>query len=262
MPAMQPTIVRLERFERVASTQEVVSAWLAAGTPEICVAVADVQERGRGRHGRAWEAPPGAALLVSLGFRPTWLAPRYAWRLGAIVALAMLDAAEAVAWLRDGVLGLKWPNDLVADDPDGTLRKVGGVLGETTSEAGRLVTAVLGIGVNVAWAARDFPPDLAGSMTSLAVLAGGRPVDRDELLAGFLERLESRLAALRSGRFDAAGWSARQRTTGRQVVVAVGGREIDGVGEGVDPDSGALLLAADGGIVAIDAGEVIRCRVL
>ena len=271
-----PFPARLERFGSVDSTQAIVAGWLAAGVPDVCVAVADEQRGGRGRHGRTWQAPPGAGLLVSCGFRPTWLDPRDAWRLGAIVALAMLDAAEEVAGLREGALGLKWPNDLVADGPDGTLRKLAGVLGETTGEggggagrpagaegiggAGRLLTAVIGIGVNVEWAERDFPADLARSMTSLSALGGGRPVDRDALLEGFLGRLESRLEALRGGRFDGGGWSARQRTTGRRLAVEVGGRVVVGTGEGVDPADGALLLGTGRGITRIDAGEVIRCR--
>ena len=238
-----------------------MTAWLAAGVPDPCVAVADQQRAGRGRHGRTWAAPPGTGLLVSCGFRPAYLAPGDAWRLGAIVALAMLDAAEEVAGLRDGTLGLKWPNDLVADGPDGALRKVAGVLGETTAQGAELATVVVGIGVNVEWAERDFPPELAPSMTSLSALGGGRPVDRDALLGGFLGRLESRLEALRDGRFDAGGWSARQRTTGRRLTVEVGDREFDGRGEGVDPTTGALLLATADGILAVDAGEVTRCRV-
>ena len=260
-PASPAFPARLERFGTVDSTQAIVAAWLAAGVPDPCVAVADRQLAGRGRHGRTWEAPPGAGLLVSVGFRPAYLAPRDAWRLGAIVALAMLDAAEEVAGLRDGALGLKWPNDLVADGPDGTLRKVAGVLGETTARGAELETVVVGIGVNVEWAERDFPPDLGPSMTSLSALGGGRPVDRDALLAGFLGRLEVRLEALRDGRFDAGGWGARQRTTGRRLTVEAGGREIDGTGDGVDPTTGALLLATADGIVAVDAGEVTRCRV-
>ncbi len=260
-PAGPTFPARLERFGAVDSTQAIVAAWLASGVPDPCVAVADQQRAGRGRHGRTWTAPPGTGLLVSIGFRPAYLSPRDAWRLGAIVALAMLEAAEEVAGLRDGTLGLKWPNDLVADGPDGALRKVAGVLGETTAEGAELATVVVGIGVNVEWAERDFPPDLARSMTSLSALGGGRPVDRDALLGGFLGRLESRLEALRDGRFDAGGWSARQRTTGRRLTVEVGGREIDGTGDGVDPATGALLLATADGMLAIDAGEVIRCRV-
>ena len=67
--------------------------------------------------GRPRRAP---RLLLSLGFRPTWLAPGHAWRLAAVVSLAMADAAEDVAGLRDRAVRLKWPNDLVieADAPE------------------------------------------------------------------------------------------------------------------------------------------------
>ena len=70
-----PFISRQERFPSVGSTNDVVRAWLADGTPEVCLAVADEQTAGRGRNGRTWLAPPGAGLLCSIGFRPTGWRP-------------------------------------------------------------------------------------------------------------------------------------------------------------------------------------------
>ncbi len=87
-------LARQERFAVVGSTNDVVRDWLAAGTPEVCLAVADEQTAGRGREGRTWVAPAGGALLLSLGFRPTWLAPERVWRLAATASLAMAEAAE------------------------------------------------------------------------------------------------------------------------------------------------------------------------
>ena len=109
---MSGLISRRESFDRVVSTNDVVREWLAAGTPEVCLAVAAEQTAGRGREGRRWVAPRDAALLLSLGFRPAWLAPDAAWRLAAIISLAMADAAEATAGLAPGTIRLKWPNDL------------------------------------------------------------------------------------------------------------------------------------------------------
>src|SRR6187397_2595423 len=113
---MPDFLARQERFALVGSTNDVVRDWLTAGTPEVCLAVADEQSAGRGRDGRTWQAPAGAALLLSLGFRPTWLAPERAIR-------------------------LKWPNDLVAEtvglavpvapEAPTDIRKLAGVLGET-----------------------------------------------------------------------------------------------------------------------------------
>lgn len=258
-----PFIARLERFGSIPSTQPVVRSWLEAGTAEVAIAVADAQTEGRGRLGRTWSAPPGAALLVSAGFRPAALPARHAWRLGATVALAMLDAAEDVAGLRDATLGLKWPNDIVADGPDGLLRKVAGVLGEAVLEGDRVVSAVVGIGVNGDWQACDFPADLASSMTSLRELSGGRPIDRDVLLDAWLDRLEPRYEALLSGVFDSGAWSTRQRTTGHTVEVDGPDGRRTAPAMGVDPESGALLVTEpDGRVTHIDAGDVTRCRVV
>jgi BirA family biotin operon repressor/biotin-[acetyl-CoA-carboxylase] ligase len=176
----------------------------------------------------------------------------------------MLDAAEDAAGLQDDTLWLKWPNDIVAVAQDGLLRKVAGVLGESTSggDGDRLETAVVGIGINADWEARDFPPDLAPMMTSLREVANGRPVDREQLLDGYLARLEPRYEALASGTFDAGGWTRRQRTTGSDVEVLVGDVLVYGRATGVDPGSGALLVRTPDADVAIDSGEVTRCRIL
>jgi BirA family transcriptional regulator, biotin operon repressor / biotin---[acetyl-CoA-carboxylase] ligase len=253
---------RIERFRAVDSTQRVVREWLASGEAEVCIAVAAYQTAGLGRHGREWVAPPGSALLLSVGFRPAALEARHAWRLAAVVALAMRDAAEEAAGLKDGSLWLKWPNDIVAHGPQG-LRKVAGVLGESVASGDRVESAVVGIGINSDWKMIDFPWALAPAMTSLHELAGKRPIDNDALLEAFLARLEPRYAALLGGLFDAGGWSAAQLTTGRTVVVATGSDDITGTGAGVDPETGALLVRGqDGRRVAVDSGEVVRCRVL
>lgn len=254
---------RLEHFKAVDSTQRVVRDWLAEGTREVAVAVADYQTAGRGRNGKDWTTKPGGGLLLSVGFKPDgFLAPKHGWRLAAIVALAMRDAAEEVAGLKDGTLWLKWPNDIVAEAADGGLRKVAGVLGEVETIGQRVKSAVIGIGINSDWKLVDFPWALSPTMTSLRELAGRRPIDNAALLDAFLARLEPRYEALKAGTFDAGGWSVAQRTTGRKVVVELGSETLSGTATGVDPDTGALLLdAEDGAQLAIDSGEVIRCRV-
>ena len=207
-PAMTAFLARREHLARVGSTNDVVRDWLADGTPEVCLLVADEQTAGRGREGRVWVAPPDAALLVSLGFRPTWLAPAQIWRLAAVASLAMAEAAETAAGLPAGTVRLKWPNDLVIATRDesgpGGVRKIGGVLGETSGLGTADPRAVIGLGVNVDWAAADFPRDIAATMTSLREVAGRR-IERDDLLAVFEVYVEPLVGALRIGRFDGAG---------------------------------------------------------
>ena len=240
---------RFERFDAVDSTNDVVAGWLRDGTPEVCVAIADVQTAGRGRQDRTWSAPSGVALLASIGFRPTWLQPEHAWRLGAIVTLTMAEACEIAAGLRAGTVQLKWPNDLVAiDSRSGDVRKLSGVLGETTGLGTKAATAVIGIGVNADWKPEDFPTELATTMTSIAELAPGQVIDREVIIHVFLERLEPAVAKLRAGEFPADAWRARQLTNGVPVRLEwPDGRSETVSAVDVDTDSGALVVGELGG---------------
>jgi BirA family biotin operon repressor/biotin-[acetyl-CoA-carboxylase] ligase len=117
---------RLIRLASVASTQDI-----ARDLPIGSVVVADHQTAGRGRLEHRWEAPPGAALLVSFVLAPH--------------PLLSLAAGVAAAEACDHDVRLKWPNDLLLGG-----RKVGGILLEATP-----VKAVCGIGVNLTWAPED-----------------------------------------------------------------------------------------------------------
>lgn len=205
-------------------------------------------------------------MLLSLGFRPDYLAPDRMWRLAAVVALAMADAAEAVAGLPDGKLRLKWPNDIVVELPGG-IRKIAGVLGETQGAGTVDQVAIVGIGTNADWPATQFPAALAGSMSSLREASGGRPIEARELLEAFLLRLEPRVLALRAGLFDVAGWYDRQVTTGRVVELQLPDGTIEAVrAVGVDGVTGALLVAdvedveAVRGEREVTVGEVAHVR--
>lgn len=250
---MTAFLSRQERFASVGSTNDVVRDWLAAGTAEVCLAIADEQTAGRGREGRTWTAPAGAALLLSLGFRPTWLTPDRVWRLAATVSLAMADAAEEIAGLPDRAIRLKWPNDLVIETHEGRVptarqvatevRKVAGVLGESVGLGGDDPRVVVGLGLNTEWAAAGFPPELAPMMTSLHAASGGRPIDHVVLLDAFLGRLEVRIEALRGGRFDVADWVDRQLTTGRDIELVAPDGSVTAVRAiGVDPLGGGLIV--------------------
>lgn len=255
---------RDERFRSVPSTNDIVRAWMTEGTPEVCLAVADEQTAGRGRSGRSWLAPSGTALLLSLGFRPAYLEPDRLWRLAAIVALAMADAAEEAAGLPIGRLRLKWPNDIVVEAPraPGGIRKVAGVLGESEGAGTDGVTAVVGIGINNNWRRNEFPADLVDVMTSLREVSRGREVHADALLDAFLVHLEPRLLALRDGHFDVAGWHDRQVTTGRDIRFELPGGEIrTATAVGVDGTTGALLIEDEAGAEReLLAGEVVHVR--
>jgi BirA family transcriptional regulator, biotin operon repressor / biotin---[acetyl-CoA-carboxylase] ligase len=254
---------RLERFDRVGSTNDIVRAWLDAGTPEVCLAVANEQTAGRGRAGRSWLAPRGAGLLLSLGFRPDWLPPDRVWRVVATSSLAMAAAAEEVAGLSDGAIRLKWPNDLVIESDGVAPRKLAGVLGETEGLGTGDPRLIVGLGVNADWRAADFPAELAATMTSLREAAGDHAIDPVRLRHAFIDRLMAGIGSLRAGRFDETGWTARQVTTGRMIRLEGPDRQETVRAIGVDVDTGALIVEdpdASTGQRQVVVGEITHVR--
>src|SRR4029453_14466973 len=72
----------LEGAARVPTTMARAAELASSGAPEGATVVAEEQTEGRGRLGRAWVAPPGSSLLLSVVLRPP-LAREAGWRAGA-----------------------------------------------------------------------------------------------------------------------------------------------------------------------------------
>jgi BirA family transcriptional regulator, biotin operon repressor / biotin---[acetyl-CoA-carboxylase] ligase len=241
----------VEFHAEIGSTNDRARAALREPGGEGLAVVADLQTAGRGRRGRSWESPAGVNLTVSVGVRPI-LDPSQAGLLGIAAALATRDACAAMAG--DPTLAIRWPNDVVTGRGD----KVAGLLVETAVEAGRLVEAVIGIGINVNWRRSAMPPEIAARATSLAELAG-RELDRTALLALLLDALDAELAALERGASPIDRFRSVSALDGRRVVVELGDEQLKGLAAAVG-DDGALLLDTDEGRVALTIGEVISVR--
>jgi BirA family biotin operon repressor/biotin-[acetyl-CoA-carboxylase] ligase len=240
----------------VGSTNDELKRLADEGAPEGTLAIADEQTAGRGRlRGRTWVAPAGSSLLMSLLFRPAWLAPAQAQQITMLCALA---AADAVAQLTGLQPGLKWPNDLLLDG-----KKLAGVLTELGFVGDKLAWAVVGVGLNINadFAGQPELPALgpqaqvAATAISLS-MALGRPVSRLRLLHAYLASVEARYQALRAGQSPHREWAARLATLGQAVTVHAPDGVHQGIAEGVD-EAGALLLRQPSGELArVLAGDV------
>jgi BirA family biotin operon repressor/biotin-[acetyl-CoA-carboxylase] ligase len=256
------------------STNADLLALAADGAPEGIVLVADHQHAGRGRFQRSWTAPPGTALLVSVLLRPP---ARVAGAVSMAAGVAMAGAAAAVAG-DDGAVRLKWPNDLVHPGRDGEPdRKLAGLLAEADWPAQANIAAgwqqpaptdrivvVIGVGVNVNWPS-PLPAELAalgGTAISLDAVAG-HPIDREELLIGYLARLDAAYSPLVTSGDPAAvreEWRARTATLGRRVRVDLGSVELEGQAVDIDDDGRLVLEDDDGHRRVVAAGDVVHLR--
>ena len=220
--------------ESCESTQLLVDTSL----PEGALVVADHQTAGRGRLGRSWDAPAGAALLFSVLLKPPPEPPTP--QLSLVAGIAVADTLERTLGLS---VQLKWPNDVML-----RRKKVAGCLAEARDGA-----VVLGIGVNVNQTA-DQLPENAGSIRSLT----GRTADREELLAMLLGDLENRYTAWLAGGLDAVyeGLGPRDFLRGRQVTV----NGVSGVVTMIDREGRLEIAQGHGDNVTVESGEVVYAR--
>jgi len=226
-----------------ASTQELAHAGAAAGARHGTVYLADWQRAGRGRRGRAWVAPPGTSLLLSVLVRDARLPP---FAQTAVVTLAVCQVLE-----RHGLAPrIKWPNDVLLRD-----RKVAGVLAERVDGV-EAPYQVVGIGLNVNYgAARDALPPFATALDWEL----GAPLARGPLLAALLGALHALLAQ------PAEAWAARlhgawlERLWRRHQTVrlALDDATLEGRVEGVAVDGTLLLREPGGPLRRITVGDVL-----
>lgn len=249
----------VHRLEAVSSTNDLARAWLAgAQKPEPGAWIARVQTAGRGTRGRSWASPPGGlwmSLAMPLGERANEALPGLGLRAGLATARAIREILpDEVA----GLVRLRWPNDLVAVQPDGPVRKVGGTLIEQASPG-----IIVGVGLN----ANNTPPatDDAGHPlrtppVSLAGLAS-HEVALDALAESILGHLVS-LVPARGLPADVAREleAVLHRPGGPVRVTGRDGTEHTGVVRGLSdrPESlGALLLERpDGEIITVTSGDL------
>jgi BirA family transcriptional regulator, biotin operon repressor / biotin---[acetyl-CoA-carboxylase] ligase len=191
------------------------------------------QTQGRGRSGRQWASEPGnlyASLLQTMSCPLSVV-----HQISLVAGVAVIDAVRAVsANARIAGLRLKWPNDLLIGDA-----KCAGILAESVSAIGGAgVTAVIGVGINLAW----HPTDLGRPATHLA--AHGVEVTPDVMLRALAPAMQEWLETWQGGTGFArvrAAWLERSGPIGEGVRVDTGSERIEGTFLDID-GTGALLL--------------------
>lgn len=241
---------QLVSLDCVSSTNDVARELAAQGAPEGTAVVADQQQRGRGRMGRAWVSPAGGGLWCSLVLRPA--VPLAG--LGPLALVGAVAARAAVARTAHVACSVKWPNDLLVGR-----RKVCGIL---TEASGGSVTSppdfvIIGIGINVNLALQDLPPEIRDSATSLYIATGG-PVPVAGLGAALLSDLERSYGQFTRDGFAGLReeWIAGSETIGRVVTISSASGVLTGLAETIDMWGRLVVRLPDGRVEHIAAGDV------
>ena len=209
-----------EARERVAlnlklstsSTNDAVHEDYGHGKP-IKVCIAEHQSAGRGRRGRNWVNPFGSSLYYSM----------LCSHKGGFAALEGLSLAVGLTILQTleemGVpgLGLKWPNDLVANGC-----KLAGVLLEVSGDPTGECEIIIGIGVNLV-----LSPEQKALIDQPVIDVHtllGHPINKNELAGRLTTRLVAMLEAFQRSGFRAfrEQWQKYDVFAGLEVALLAG----------------------------------------
>ena len=172
-----PGVRRLIALDLTRSTQTVARQLAEEGAADGTLVWSKRQSAGKGRLGRRWRSGPGGLYvtwLIRPRFSPTLLA-EFSLACGAAAAAALRDVADVE-------VVVKPPNDVLARDRRGKLRKVCGILCEAAGDSTRLEWLAVGVGINVN---NDPPLRRAASLRAIT----GRTLPLDAVLRALMRRL-------------------------------------------------------------------------
>ena len=199
--------------------------------------VANEQNAGRGRRGRAWSTPKGTSIAMTFLLRPDVPIENVS-RLTILSALATARALADTAGLQAQI---KWPNDVVVGG-----KKICGILTEMSSEGMDIKYAVVGIGVNVSML--EFPEELADKATSIK-MENGTGCDRSRLVASIanhFEELYDQFVKCQDLQFMLDEYNSILVNKDQQVYVIEGYDRTEYTALGLAPNGGLHVKDKDG----------------
>ncbi|MBW4694926.1 MAG: biotin--[acetyl-CoA-carboxylase] ligase [Lyngbya sp. HA4199-MV5] len=224
------------------------------------------QTAGRGQHGRIWHSPKGV-LTASFILENIPVVQLPAVSLGA--GLAVIDAVEALLPPLQGMLQLKWSNDVLFKG-----RKLAGILCEASANR-KMGRVVVGIGLNchVDFEQAGLTDRAIGQAISLHHVSTTVP---DTLL--LIERLRHHLlhiaGLLQAAQPDSLSHSGlkaflpalrrRDALQGQDIIVVLQGEHIAGKAVGISDRGYLLLQLPDSEVRSFVSGHILwqqrECR--
>jgi len=217
------------------------------------------QTAGRGQHGRIWHSPAGV-LTASfiLGQIPVVHLPGFSLAAG----LAVIYAIEELLPDWQGMLRLKWPNDVLLEG-----RKLAGILCEASAN-GAMGRIVVGVGLNrcVDFDQAGLDANSIGRAVSLHQVSSTIP---DELLLltrlrHYLLQTAGLLRLEKSCSDENTGLSAllpalrsRDALVGRPITLVLGEERVSGQAAGISDRGHLLLRLPDGELHSFVSGHIL-----
>lgn len=239
---------RIQFFDTISSTNDVLKQLAIQGAPEGTILVANCQTSGRGRLGRTFVSASQVGIYLSVLLRPK-CRPSELMHLTCASASATCDAIQKAAGFRPGI---KWTNDIVYQNKklSGTLTELG------INPDGSTAYAIIGTGINCNQSIEDFPAeirDIAGSIKMIT----GTEIDRCAVAARLIDAWYDMNRRLLTQKEDIIASYRRDCVTlGRKISVIQKDRVRHGTALDVDEEGALLVRFEDGSVETVNSGEV------
>lgn len=236
-------------LDEVDSTNSEAERLIANGEETPFVVLSRLQTIGRGRLGRVWHSPQNGNLYASYAFRPQ-ISPSHMSLFTLWMGINICECINSICRVSCKV---KWPNDLHIEG-----KKVAGILTEARMEADQVLSAVLGLGLNVNSDGKDWPDELKAIATSLRQCAGEQ-FDINKLVSAITGRIAIAYKQLADGSHRAAlkeRWPRYDTLAGKPVSLLQGETRISGIANGIDSNGALIIEKDDGTRYLARAGEV------
>ena len=175
-------------YKCISSTQDMAISLTEREKENVhgLVVIAETQKKGRGRMNREWISPYGGIWLSMVICEPKIQASN----IGLLPLVAALAVCETIEEKTGLICKLKWPNDVLING-----KKVSGILLDAATEHGRLVYAIIGIGINanidsIKTTSASSNKEECMTITSLKKELSGKSVNRKRFTQMLLERFE------------------------------------------------------------------------
>ncbi|MDX1917243.1 MAG: biotin--[acetyl-CoA-carboxylase] ligase [Rickettsiaceae bacterium] len=249
---MMNSIKWLDKFhllllDEVDSTSDEAKRIAATGqSPDFLVVCAKRQTNGRGRYKNIWESYEGN-LFMSIIVPTTHDLDAMA-QLSFVTSLALENAISSLLKMynTDGLIQLKWPNDILLND-----HKIAGILLETGGLNNNFI--VIGVGVNICRS-----PLIADKKITDLYKEGLVSAEKNEIMNRFMSNFSILYANwLEEGFLPIRDkWLKKAKGIGKIISINTGSSRISGKFLDIDFKGQARIGVSSGQVHSVNTGEI------
>lgn len=171
--------MKIVKLDAINSTNTFLKDLVRMSTVEnYTVVVTENQTHGKGQFDNTWSSEKGKNLTFSILCKFSNLEVQHSFYLNCAISLAIYTVIHRYIKKK---LKVKWPNDILSSN-----KKLCGILIENTVSNGKIINAVIGVGLNVNQ--ENFSDELPNA-TSLKILSG-KEYDKELLLEELIVEIQ------------------------------------------------------------------------